>query len=404
MQRDKVFLGEVVSIKDNRCYVMPYEDVSGLNSETRVILKDCSTTIDVSDELLGRIIDYRCSPIDGKGDINATYSEKRNLYGGPINPMERPQINEVLNIGINSINSFMTVGKGQRIAIMAGPGVGKSVTLGMIAQHTDADINVISFVGERGREVREFIENELKKDALKKTVVIVATSDTSPLIRMKSAYVAITIAEYFRDQGKDVLFMMDSITRFAMAHREVSLGTGEHPGPKGYTPSLFSKLPKLLERIGKMDNGSITGIYAVLVEGHDMDEPIADAIKAIVDGHIILSRELAAKNHFPAIDILQSISRLMNRIVSKEHWIIASYLKELLAIYQENEDLINIGAYSKGTNDKIDKSIAIYNDLMNLLKQISNIDKSLSIEELFDRLVSIAKKAEHDVTHEELQV
>ena len=392
--------GEVVSIKDDRCYVMPYEEIIGINSETKITLKGLTTTICVADGLLGRVVDYRCCPIDGKGDINFINSQQRSIYGETINPLERPQIREVLNIGINAINSFMTMGKGQRMAVMAGSGVGKSVTLGMIAKNTDADINVIALVGERGREVREFVENNLTKETLERSIVVVATSDTSPLIRMKSAYVAITIAEYFRNQGKDVLFMMDSITRFAMAHREVSLGLGEHPGQKGYTSSLFSKLPKLLERAGKVERGSITGIYAVLVEGNDMDEPITDAIKAISDGHIILNRELAIKSHFPAIDILQSISRVMDRVVSEEHWIVASHLRELLFAYRDNEDLINVGAYVKGTNQKIDKAIIIYDDIMKLTKQIHGIDKPFSITEVFDRLVEIARKAEQEINPE----
>ncbi len=393
-------VGEVVSIEDGRCYVMPYKEISGINSETRVTLKGLTTTIRVGNGLLGRIVDYKCSPIDGKSSIDFTNSQKRSIFGKTINPLDRPQIHEILDIGVNSINSFMTMGKGQRMAVMAGSGVGKSVTLGMIARNTKTDINVIALVGERGREVREFIENDLKSGTLERSVVVVATSDTSPLIRMKSAYVAITIAEYFRDEGKDVLFMMDSITRFAMAHREVSLGLGEHPGQKGYTPSLFSKLPQLLERAGKIERGSITGIYAVLVEGNDMDEPITDAIKAISDGHIILSRELAVKSHFPAVDILQSISRVMNRVVSEEHWIVASHLRELLFTYRENEDLINIGAYVKGTNKKIDKAIVIYDDIMNLTKQIHGIDKPFNIDEIFDHLVEIARRAEKNVNPE----
>ena len=392
--------GEVISINEDRCYVMPYEELPGINSDTRVILKDLTTRIKVVDNLLGRVIDYRCHPIDKKSAINFQGCQMRSIFGEPINPLERPQIDEPLDVGIHSINSFMTLGKGQRVAIMAGSGVGKSVTLGMVARNTNADVNVIALVGERGREVLEFIENDLREDVLERTVVVVATSDMSPLIRVKAAYVAMTVAEHFRDQGKDVLFMMDSITRFAMAHREISLGLGEHPGQKGYAPSVFSRLPKLLERAGRTEKGSITGIYAVLVEGNDMDEPITDAIKAISDGHIVLSRELAMRNHFPAVDVLQSISRVMNRVVTKEHWIVSSHLRELLASYMENEDIINVGAYVKGSNPKIDRAIIVHDDLMNLMKQLQGTEDHFSIEELFDHLVAIARKAEERINPE----
>jgi flagellum-specific ATP synthase len=290
----------------------------------------------------------------------------------------------------------MTAGKGQRFAIMAGSGVGKSVTLGMIAENSSADINVIALIGERGREVLEFIETDLGPEGLKRSVVVVATSDTSALIRMKAAYVATTVAEYFRDKNQDVLLMMDSITRFAMANREISLGAGEPPGQKGYTPSVFARLPKLMERAGtKAGAGSITGVYTVLVEGGDMDEPIADAVRAIADGHIILSRELASRNHFPAIDVLASLSRVMTKVASKEHRIVSSHLRDLMAAYKSNEDLINVGAYAKGSNAKVDKAIIIYDDLMNLLKQNQGMTEFLSIDTLFDRMVEIARKAEN---------
>ena len=252
---------------------------------------------------------------------------------------------------------------------------------------------MIALIGERGREVLEFIESDLGLEGLKKSVIVVATSEKSPLIKMRATYLATTIAEYFRDQGHDIIYMMDSITRFAMAYREIALGAGEPPGPKGYPPSVFSKLPKILERAGtKSGRGTITGFYAVLVEGGDMDEPITDAIRGISDGHIILSRELAAKNHYPAIDVLQSVSRVMNRVVSREHRIVAEHLKDLLAVYLENEDLINVGAYVKGTNNKVDKAIAIYNDMINLLRQ--DIDCSTSLEKLYDQMIEIARKAE----------
>jgi flagellum-specific ATP synthase len=389
-------LGEVVGINGNRCMAMPYDEISGINSETRVYLKDLTTTIKISKAMMGRVIDFQGNPIDGKGPIETIEVEARSIFGVPMNPLDRPAIREPLDTGIHAINCFMTAGKGQRFAIMAGSGVGKSVTLGMIAENSSADINVIALIGERGREVLEFIESDLGPEGLKRSIVIVATSDTSALIRMKAAYVATTIAEYFRDHNNDVLLMMDSITRFAMANREISLSAGEPPGQKGYTPSVFARLPKLMERAGtKANAGSITGVYTVLVEGGDMDEPIADAVRAISDGHIILSRELASRNHFPAIDILQSLSRVMSKVTSKEHRIVASHLRDLLAAYKANEDLINVGAYAKGSNPKVDKAIIIYDDIMNLMKQGQGMSEFLTIETLYDRMVDIARKAEN---------
>jgi flagellum-specific ATP synthase len=388
-------LGEVVAIKGNRCLAMPYDELPGINSETRVYLKDLTSHIKIGYEHLGRVVDFQGNPIDGKGPIEGD-SEVRSIYGQVINPLQRPPIKEALDTGIHAMNCFMTAGKGQRMAIMAGSGVGKSVTMGMIAKNTSADINVIALIGERGREVLEFIENDLGPEGLKRSVVVVATSDQSPLIRAKAAYTATTIAEFFRDQNHDVLFMMDSITRFAMAYREIGLNAGEPPGQKGYPPGVFARLPKLMERAGtKAGSGTITGLYTVLVEGGDMDEPIADAVRAIADGHIILSRELASKNQFPAIDILQSLSRVMNKVVSREHRIVSSHLRDLLSAYKENEDLINVGAYAHGSNPRVDKAITIYNDLMELMKQMQDMNEPLSIEDLFDHMVELARKAEN---------
>ncbi|MES2527961.1 MAG: FliI/YscN family ATPase [Bdellovibrionota bacterium] len=386
-------LGEVVAIQGQNCMVMPYDEISGINSETRIHLKDIVTEINICAGMLGRVIDFQGKPLDNKGPIEGTF-ERRSIFGTPMNPLDRPPIREALDTGINSINCFITAGKGQRLAIMAGSGVGKSVLMGMIARNTNADINVIALIGERGREVLEFIQSDLGEEGLKRSVVVVATSDTSALIKTKAAYTATTIAEYFRDQGQDVLLMMDSITRFAMANREISLSTGEPPGQKGYTPSVFAKLPKLMERAGtKKDAGTITGIYTVLVEGGDMDEPIADAVRGISDGHIVLSRQLAARNHYPAIDVLASISRVMPKVARKEHRIVASHLRDLLAAYKESEDLITVGAYARGSNAKVDKAIMIYDDLINLLRQ--QVEESFSIEELFDRMIDIARKAEN---------
>ena len=389
-------LGEVVSIDGNRCLTMPYEEITGINSETRVYLKDLTTKIHVGDQLIGRVIDFQGNPIDGKGPIEKSRNV-RSIYGQTINPLERPPIKEKLDSGVNAINAFMTVGKGQRLAIMAGSGVGKSVTLGMIAQKSSADINVIALIGERGREVREFIENDLGPEGLAKSIVVVATSDTSALIRAKAAFVATSIAEHFRDEKKDVLLMMDSVTRFAMAFREISLSAGDPPGQKGYTPTVFAQLPKLLERAGTTNSGTITGIYTVLVEGGDMDEPIADAVRGISDGHIILSRELASKNQFPAIDVLQSLSRVMNKVVTREHQVVAGHLRDLMAAYRDNEDLINVGAYAKGSNPKVDKALVIYDELMDLLKQYQGMSEPMETEELYDNMVSLAKHAEETI-------
>lgn len=388
-------LGEVVALQNGKCMVMPYHELSGINSETKIYLKDIVTELKVSNAMLGRVLDFQGRPMDGKGPLEGAF-ETRSIYGQPMNPLDRPPIREPLDVGIKSINSFITAGKGQRLAIMAGSGVGKSVLMGMVARNTSADINVIAMIGERGREVLEFIQSDLGEEGLARSVVIVATSDTSALIRMKAAYAATTIAEYFRDQSKDVLLMMDSITRFAMASREISLSSGEAPGPKGYSPSVFAKLPKLMERAGtKAGAGTITGIYTVLVEGGDMDEPIADAVRSISDGHIVLSRELAARNHYPAIDVLQSVSRVMPKVSTREHKIVASHLRDLMAAYKQSEDLITVGAYARGSNTKVDKAIAVIDDLNALLRQ--DVTEKLTINELFDLMLEIARKAERAV-------
>jgi flagellum-specific ATP synthase len=394
--------GEVVGIDGHKCKVMPYQDITGVNSETKVYLRDLTTTIKVSAGMLGRVVDFQGNPIDGKGPIDDVNPQMRSIFGEPINPLDRPTIRQPLDTGVNAINAFITAGKGQRLAIMAGSGVGKSTLMGMIARNTTADINVIALIGERGREVLEFIESDLGPEGLERSVIVVATSDSNALIRSKAAYTATTIAEYFRDFNKDVIMMMDSVTRFAMANREIGMSTGEPPGQKGYGPSVFAKLPKLMERAGtKRGAGTITGIYTVLVEGGDMDEPIADAVRAIADGHIVLSRALAAKNHYPAIDVLDSISRVMSKVVSREHTIVSGHLRDLMAAYKETEDLINVGAYARGTNPKVDKAIIIHTDLMELLKQ--RVEESSSIDDLYDRMVDIARKAETEVNPDYFQ-
>ena len=388
-------IGEVVGLAVDSCIVMPYHEISSINSKTKVQCEQITNNVNVCPELLGRVIDAFGEPIDGKGPIKSFFKEEKSLNGKQINPLSRPPITEALNFGVRSIDSFITIGKGQRMSILAGSGIGKSVLLGMMAKNSSAQVNVIALVGERGREVREFIENDLGSEGLKRSVVIVATSDTGPLVRLRAAYTATTVAEYFRDRQNDVLLMMDSVTRFAMAAREISLSAGEPPGQKGYSPSVFARLPKLLERAGRVENsGSITGIYTVLVEGGDMDEPITDAIRAISDGHIQLSRELAAKNHYPAIDILNSISRVMNNVVTREHQIVVGHLRDLMSAYIDSEDLINVGAYVQGTNPRVDKAIKIYDELMQFMRQAQSEEVGGDIQYVFDRLIEIARKAE----------
>ncbi|MBC7395905.1 MAG: FliI/YscN family ATPase [Bdellovibrionales bacterium] len=363
---------EVVGFKDKRVYLMPYDEVSGINNDSIVKLKSRASSFMVSQSLLGRVIDGRGNPIDGKGPLYSPNipSEYRSLYRKPADPLARTMIEEPLDLGIRAINGLLTCGKGQRMGIMAGSGVGKSVLLGMMARNTAADINVIALIGERGREVREFIERDLGVEGLKRSVVIVATSDSSALLRTRASFLGATIAEYFRDAGNDVLLMMDSVTRFCMAQREIGLSLGEPPASKGYTPSVFAALPRLLERAGTGPNGkSITGLYTVLVDGDDMDEPIADAARSILDGHIVLSRKLAQQNHFPAIDVLASASRVMPAVTTAEHRLWAGQIKEWMAIYKQAEDIINIGAYAKGSNPKIDQAISVIDRIQGYLRQ-----------------------------------
>lgn len=359
---------EVVGFRNSRALLMPLGELRGLGPGSRIRVVSNSATMPVGRELLGRVIDAMGQPIDNGPAISREIDMP--LYALPAGPMERDTIDRPLDLGIRAINGLLTCGQGQRMGIMAGSGVGKSTLLGMIAQNTLADVNVIALIGERGREVREFIERDLGPEGLARSVVIVATSDQSPLLRMRGAFVATTIAEYFCAQGQNVLLMMDSVTRFAMGMREVGLAVGEPPTTKGYTPSVFATLPKLLERAGSFrDSGSITGLYTVLVEGDDMNEPIADAVRSILDGHIVLSRRLAAKNHYPCIDILHSASRVMNAVVDKDHQEQSGRLREVLATYQEAEDLINIGAYKKGSNQKIDFALAHIDAVTSFLRQ-----------------------------------
>ncbi len=385
---NEVCKSEVVGFKDGKVLSIALGEVQNISPSCEIKALGKNFQIGVGMELLGRVIDGLGNPIDGKGEINC--STMMSIHSQPPNPLERERILEPLQTGVRSIDGLLTVGKGQRLGIFAGSGVGKSVTLGMIARNTNADVNVITLVGERGREVREFIEKDLGPEGLKKSVVIVATSDKSALIRLKGAYIGTTIAEYFRDRGMDVVLMMDSLTRFAMAQREIGLTVGEPPTTKGYTPSVFAVLPKLLERAGNTEHGSITGFYTVLVDGDDMTEPIADAVRSILDGHVVLSRQLANKGQFPAVDPLQSISRVMPDIVSSDHKKRAVAFNEVLATYKEAEDLINIGAYVKGSNPQIDHALSKINLLRNFLKQDMN-EKAI-FEETVSRLNQIIEK------------
>lgn len=358
---------EVVGFKDGKVLSVALGEVQNISPKSEIIAEGRTFSIGVGKELLGRVIDGLGNPIDGKGELNVT--SFRSIYREAPNPLNRKRIDRPLQTGVRSIDGLLTIGKGQRMGIFAGSGVGKSVTLGMIARNTNADVNVITLIGERGREVREFIERDLGEEGLQRSVVVVATSDKSALIRMKGAYIGTTIAEYFRDLGMDVLLMMDSVTRFAMAQREIGLAIGEPPTTKGYTPSVFATLPKLLERAGTSDRGSITGLYNVLVDGDDLTEPIADAVRSILDGHIVLSRKLANSGQFPAVDPLQSVSRVMPDITSKQHRERIRIFNEILATYKEAEDLINIGAYVKGSNPAIDHALAKISQLKSFLRQ-----------------------------------
>lgn len=358
---------EVVGFKEDKIQLMAYESMSGISSGSFVRNTKKRLKIPVGEFLRGRIIDAMGRPMDGLGPFE---SERYYYVESPkINPLDRPLIDEQLEFGVKAIDGLNTIGKGQRIGIFAGSGVGKSTLLGMIAKNVKTDINVIALVGERGREVREFIEKDLGPEGLKRSILVVATSDQPAMLRMKCPMVATTIAEYFKDQGKDVLLMMDSLTRFAMAQREIGLAIGEPPVARGYTPSIYAEFPKLLERSGKFKNGSITGVYTVLVEGDDTNEPVADTVRGILDGHIVLSRKLANANHFPAIDVNASISRLMNNIVSDEHKKLASSMRDILSLYEKNVDLISIGAYKKGTNPKLDMAISKIDQVNEFLKQ-----------------------------------
>ncbi len=385
----KPSMAEVVGFKNGHVQLMPYENTSGIGNGSIVENTDSPLRVNVGEGLLGQTL-------DGLGRIDGTnYGQGTALEGGiaysvenqPPDPMTRDPISEVLSLGVKAVDGLLTVGKGQRIGIFAGSGVGKSTLLGMFARNTQADINVIALIGERGREVREFIERDLGEEGMKRSIVVCATSDKPALERLKAAKTATSIAEYFRDKGKDVLLMMDSLTRFSMAQREIGLASGEPPVSRGYPPSVYAEMPKLLERAGKSRKGSITGLYTVLVDGDDMNEPITDTARGILDGHIVLNRKLAQKNHYPAIDVLASISRCMSAIADPEHKKAAGKLKTVLATYNDAEDLINIGAYRNGANKNIDYAISKIEMVNNFLMQ--ETDEKFSFEEIRSQLINM---------------
>lgn len=383
---DHLITSEVVGFKDENVLLMSYGDMKGISPGAFVQTTGTQLRVPVGDFLIGRTVDATGYPMDGKGDFTEI-SEFYDVEGKPANPMERVRISERMTYGIKPIDGMLTIGKGQRMGIFAGSGVGKSTLMGMIARNIKADVNVIALVGERGREVTEFIEKDLGPEGMARSVLVVATSDQPAMLRVKCASVATAIAEYFKDQGMDVLLMMDSLTRFAMAQREIGLAIGEPPIARGYTPSIYAELPKLLERAGNFQSGSITGIYTVLVEGDDTNEPISDTVRSIIDGHIVLSRELAHKNHFPAIDVGASISRLMNDIATPEHKAAASRLRDMLAEYNKNIDLISIGAYKHGSNPKLDEAVDKIDEINGFLKQA--VGESFTFEETIELMSSI---------------
>lgn len=383
----EVIMAEVVGFKEKKVLLMPLGEMEGIGPGSKVEALGTTLEVKVGKELLGRILNGLGEPIDGKGSIMTTTSYP--VVGKPLNPLERSRICEPLSLGVKALDGLLTCGNGQRIGIFAGSGVGKSTLLGMIARNTKADVNVIALIGERGREVKEFIDNDLGIEGLEKSILVVATSDQPPLVRTKGALLATAIAEYFRDQGKNVLLLMDSLTRFSMAQREVGLAIGEPPVTKGYTPSVFATLPRLLERSGTSSKGAITGLYTVLVDGDDMNEPIADAVRGILDGHVVLSRKLAMQSHYPAIDVNASVSRVMPDIVPKEQMTVANEIRQILATYRDAEDLINIGAYVPGSNKKIDYALQNIDRINSFLRQ--EVDEAISYEESLSLMSQLLK-------------
>lgn len=380
-------LAEVVGFKEDHLILLPLEHIEGISPGDTVTARTTPRHITMGDSVLGRVLNGLGEPMDGKGPL--TGSEMKSLDASSPAPLSRKKITSPLALGIRSIDSVLTCGKGQRIGIFAGSGVGKSVLLGDIANSSEADVNVVALIGERGREVREFLESDLGWGGLARSVVVVAASDSPPIQRVKAAFVAVTVAEYFRDKGKNVLFMMDSLTRFAQAQREIGLAAGEPPATKGYCPSVFALMPRLIERLGCGEMGSITGILTVLVENDDLADPVADSARSLLDGHIVLSRKLAERGHYPAVDILQSISRLMPAVTSREHKLAAQRLKEIYAIYRDAEDLINIGAFSPGSNPRIDGAMALIDEIRDFL--IQPVREKTDFAETVRRLTAISQ-------------
>lgn len=376
---------EVVGFRGDRVLLMPLGDLKDIGPGCDVLSMERPLGVRVGPALLGRVLDGLGNPLDDRGPVAA--SDVYPLYADPPHPLRRKMITSPLPVGVKVMDGLLTLGTGQRIGIFAGSGVGKSTLLAMMARYTAADVNVIALVGERGREVREFIDRDLGTEGQKRSVVVVATSDQPPLIRLKAALTATAIAEYFRDCGKNVLLMMDSVTRVARAQREVGLAIGEPPTTRGYTPSVFEMLPRLLERAGAGERGSITGVYTVLVEGDDMNEPVADTVRGVLDGHVILSRKIAARNFYPAVDVLESISRVMPSIVSKDHIDAAGKIRELLAVYGESEDLIGIGAYKRGTSPRVDWALEHLEDVREFLRQ--SVDEKVSFEAMEGELIGL---------------
>jgi len=392
---------EVVGFRDQKVLLMPLGDMKGIHPGSEVIAAGHRLLVPAGRQVLGRVLDGLGRPIDGRGPVEA--EAQCPIEREPINPLVRRRISEPLGTGVRSIDAVLTCGRGQRVGIFSGSGVGKSLLLGMIARQTEADVNVIGLIGERGREVREFLEKDLGEEGLKRSVVVVATSNQPALVRLKGAQTVAAIAEYFRDQGLDVMLMMDSLTRCAMALREIGLAVGEPPTTKGYTPSVFAALPKLLERAGTSDAGSITGLYAVLVEADDMSEPVADAVRAILDGHIVLSRDLATRNHYPAVDVLASLSRVMIDIVPREHLEAARRLQHHVAVFTRAQDLINIGAYKRGSNAEIDRAIAMIGKIEAFLRQDINerSDYRAAVQALMELMASEAALDDADAATKE---
>lgn len=386
---NQVIHAEVVGFRDDRVLLMPYDQTAGVGLGSRVENTNAPLKVQVGEELLGKTLDGLGYPIDSEKipDYSGAKQDGYSVEAEPPDPLKRKIIDEVLPLGVKAVDGLITVGKGQRIGIFAGSGVGKSTLMGMFARNTKADVNVIALIGERGREVREFIERDLGPEGMARSVVVVATSDKPALIRKKAAKTATAVAEYFRDQGKDVLLMMDSLTRFSMAQREIGLASGEPPVSRGYPPSVYSEMPKLLERAGCSEKGSITGLYTVLVDGDDMNEPITDTARSILDGHIMLDRRLAQKNHYPAIDVLQSISRVMTSIIGKEHKEASGRLRNVLATYAEAEDLVNIGAYKHGSNKNIDFALSKIDMVNEFLMQ--DVYDKYDFDEIINRLIEI---------------